>query len=91
MDESHLLRKDHLLESGDGSFSVLESLTLIALSCNPKLPLAGQQTAKYDGLYLLLSVSLTMPSFVERFQQRDGPCRVSFYALAFLSFFLGIP
>ena len=52
---------------------------------------AGQQTAKHDGLYPLLSVLLTVPPFVERFQQRDDPCRVGFYALAFLSFFLHIP
>ena len=47
---------------GDNSFSGLESLTLIALSCNPKLSLVGQQTAKHDGLYPLLSVSLTVAS-----------------------------
>ena len=70
--------------AGDNSFSGLESLTLIALSCNPKLSPAGQQTAKHDGLYPLLSVSLTVPPFVERFQQRNDPCRVGFYALAFL-------
>jgi len=54
----------------DDSFSGLESLTLIALSCDPKLFPAGQQTAKHNGLYPLLSVSLTVPPFVERFQQR---------------------
>ena len=67
MGQSHLLRKAHLL-SGDDSFSGLESLMLIALSCNPKLSVAGQQTAKYDALYPLLFVLLTVPSFVERFQ-----------------------
>ena len=51
--------------AGDDSFSGLESLTLIALSCNPKLSPAGQLTAKHDGLYPLLSVSLTVPPFVE--------------------------
>ena len=76
--------------AGDDSFSGLESLTLIALSCNPKLSPAGQQTAKHDWLYPLHSVLLTVPPFVERFQQRDDPCRVDFYALAFLSFFLRI-
>ena len=44
--------------AGDDSFSGLESLTLIALSCTPKLSPAGQQTTKHDGLYPLLSVSL---------------------------------
>ena len=48
--------------------------------------LIALQTAKHDGLYPLLSVSLTVPPFVERFQQRDDLCRVGFYALAFLSF-----
>ena len=60
---------------------------LIALSCDPKLSSTGQQTAKHYGLYPLLSISLTVPPFVEHFQQRNGPCRVGFYALAFLSFF----
>ena len=32
--------------AGDNLFSGLESLTLIALSCNPKLSPAGQQTMK---------------------------------------------
>ena len=50
-----------LVPTRDDSYSGLESLMLIVLSCNPKL------------------------SFVERFQQRDDPCRVGFYALAFLS------
>ena len=58
---------------------------LIALSCNPKLSPAGQQTAKHDGIYPLLSVSLTVPPFVECFQQHDDPCPVGFYAIAFLS------
>ena len=53
----------------------MESHKLIAL-----------QTAKHDGFYPLLPVSLTVPPFVERFQQRDDPCHVGFYALAFLSF-----
>ena len=39
-----------------------------------------------DGLYFLLSISLTVPPFVEHFQQRDDPCHIGFYALAFLSF-----
>ena len=56
------------LFTGDNSFSGLESLTLIALCCNPKLSPDGQQTAKHDGLYPLLSVSLTLPPFVEGFQ-----------------------
>ena len=46
--------------AGDDSFSDLESLTLIALSCNPKLSPTGQHTAKHNGLYPLLSVSLTV-------------------------------
>ena len=58
----------------------MESHKLIAL-----------QTAKHDGLYLLLSVSLAVPPFVEPFQQRYNPCRIDFYALAFLFFFLLIP
>ena len=68
--------------AGDDLFYGLESLMLIALSCNPKLSLAGQQTTKH-----LLSISLTVPPFVERFQQRDDPCRIGFYTLIFLSFF----
>ena len=75
----------------DDSFSGLESLTLIALFCDPKLSPAGQQTAKHNGLYPLLSISLTVLPFVEHFQQRDDPCRIGFYVLAFLSFFLRIP
>ena len=43
--------------AGDDSFSGLESLTLIALPCNPKLSPTGQQTAKHDGLYPLYSPS----------------------------------
>jgi len=54
----------------------MESHKLIAL-----------QTAKHDGLYLLLSVSLAVPPF----QQRYNPCRIDFYTLAFLFFFLLIP
>ena len=77
--------------AGDDSFSGLESLTLITLSCNPKLSPDGQQTVKHDELYSLLSVSLTVPPFVEHFQQRDDPCRVGFYTVAFLSFFFRIP
>ena len=56
----------------DDSFSGLGSLTLIALSCDPILFPAGQQTVKHDRLYPLLSVSLTVPPFVECFQQRQG-------------------
>ena len=55
----------------------MESHKLIAL-----------QTAKHDGFYPLLFISLTVPPFVECFQQRDDSCRVGFYALAFLSFLL---
>ena len=51
---------------------------LIALPCDPKLSPVGQQTAKHDVLYPLLSVSLTVPPYVERFQQRDDPCRGGF-------------
>ena len=29
----------------------------------------------------LIALSLTMPPFVERFQQRDDPCLIDFYAL----------
>ena len=76
-----------LAQTWDDSFSGLESLTLITLSCDQKLSPAGQQTAKHDGLYPLLSISLTVPPSVERFQQCDDPCRIGFYALAFLSFF----
>ena len=68
----------------DDLFSGLESLTLIALLCDPKLNPAGQQTTKHDGLYSLLSVLLTMPPIVERFQQCDDPYCIGFYALAFL-------
>ena len=39
-----------LAPTRDTSFSGLESLTLIALSYDPKLSPAGQQTAKHDGL-----------------------------------------
>ena len=62
------------------------SNTIIALSCSPKLSPTGEQTAKHDGLYPLLSVSLTVPPFVERFLQHNNPCRIGFYPLAFLSF-----
>ena len=56
------------------------------------LKLATLVQLKHDlGLYPLLSILLTVPPFVERFQQRDDPCRVGFYALAFLSFFIRIP
>ena len=37
----------------DDSFSGLESLTLISLSCSPKLSPAGKQTVKHDELYPL--------------------------------------
>ena len=74
-----------LAPTREDSFSGLESLTLIGLSCSPNLSLAGQQTAKHDGLYPLLSVSSTVPPFVEHFQQRDDPCRVGFYAFNSLS------
>ena len=77
--------------SRDDSFSGLESLTIIALSCDPKLSPARQQTTKHNELYPLLSLSLTMPPFIEHFQQCDDPCLVGFYALAFLSLFLQIP
>ena len=83
MGQSHLLHKPHLLEM---TRSLAWSLRLIALSRNPKLSPTGQQTAKHDGLYPLLSVLLTVPPFVEHFQQCDNPCHVGFYALAFLSF-----
>ena len=73
-----------------GPLSGQESLTLIALSSGPRSSPARQQTAKHDGLYPLLSVSLTMSPFVERFQQRDDPCHVGFYASSFL-FLLRIP
>ena len=60
-----------LAPTRNDSFSGLKSVTLIALSCDSKLSPAGQLTAKHDGLYLLLFVSLSVPPFVERFQQRD--------------------
>ena len=63
-----------LAPTRDDSFSGMESLILIALSCDPKLSPAGQQAAKHDELYPLLSVSLTVPPFVECFQQRNDPC-----------------
>ena len=44
------------------------------------------QTRSMMGSISLLSISLTVPPFVERFQHRDDPCRVGFYALPFLSF-----
>ena len=75
-----------LVPTRDDSFSGLEPLTLIALSYDQKCSPAGQQTTKHDGLFPLLSVSQTMPPFVERFQQHDDPCHVGSYALAFLSF-----
>ena len=40
-----------LAPARDNSFSGLESLTIIALSCNPKLSPAGHQTARHDGFY----------------------------------------
>ena len=64
---------------------------LIPSSYDPKLSPAGKHTAKHDGLYPLFSVSLTVPPFVERFQRRDDPCRVGFYASTFLFFFLQVP
>ena len=73
-----------LAPTSDDTFSGLESLTLIALSCNPKLSPAGQQTVKHDRIYPLLSVSLTVPPFVEHVQQCDDPCPISFYTLVFL-------
>ena len=39
---------------------------LTYLSCEPKLSPTGQQTAKHNGLYLLLSAPLTVPSAVRR-------------------------
>ena len=52
--------------------------------------LIALQTTKHNGLYPLLSISLTMSPFVEFFQQRNDPCCIGFYVytLAFLSFFL---
>ena len=52
--------------------------SIIALSCNQPNTPAGQQTAKHDGLCSLLS--LANRAFVERFKQRDDPCRVGFHA-----------
>ena len=97
MCDAHLLQPLHATVSyasrgslaPAGPLSGLESLTLIALSSDPRSSPAQQQTAKHDELYPLLSVSLTV-SFVERFQQRDDPYRVGFYASAFL-FFLRVP
>ena len=64
----------------------LESLVSGVFDANHQLNSpTGQQIAKHNGLYPLLSVSLTVPPFVERFQQRDDPCH-GFYTLAFLSF-----
>ena len=63
---------------------------LIALSSGPRSSPAQQQTAKHDELYPLLSVSLIVSPFAERFQQRDDPYRVGFYASVFL-FFLRVP
>ena len=77
-----------LAPTRDDSFFGLESLTLIVLSCDRKLSPAGQQTTKHDGLYPLLSISLTMPSFVEHFQQCDDPCRIGFYTFNSLSLLL---
>ena len=68
----------------------LESLVSRVFDANCQLNSpTGQQTTKHDGLYPLLSVLLTVPPFVERFQQRDDPCH-GFYTLVFLSF-LQIP
>ena len=74
---SQLRPQAHFLFPRAGAYSVWESHKLIAL-----------QTAKHDGFYPLLSVSLTVPPFVESFQQRDDPCRVGFYAFAFTPIFL---
>ena len=59
-----------LAPTRDDSFSRLESLTLIALSCDPKFSPAGQQTAKLDRLYpnasaapLILSCTCAMHGF----------------------------
>ena len=45
-----------LAPTWDDLFSGLNSVTLITLSCDPKLSPAGQQTAKHDGLYPLLTL-----------------------------------
>ena len=82
-----------LAPTRDDSFSGLESLTLIALSCDPKLSPAGQQITKHDGLYPFNTLRLVnCASFCwALLQQRNDPCRIGFYTLAFLSFFLQIP
>ena len=49
---------------------------------------AADREAQWGLSGLLLSVLLTVPPFVERFQQHDDPCRIGFYALAFISFVL---
>ena len=46
---------------------------LIALSCDPKLSPAGQQTGKHDGLYPLLTVSLTVLSLLSTFSSATIP------------------
>ena len=52
------------------------------------LKLATLVQLKHDlGLYPLLSILLTVPPFVERFQQRDDPCVRWFLRLS-LSFLL---
>ena len=72
MGQSPLLHKGHLLETGHSLvwslvgqslllckahlLETTRSLMLIALSCNPKLSPAGQQTVKHDGLFPLLSI-----------------------------------
>ena len=68
---------------------------LIAPSPDPRFYFScmfmQQQAVKHDELYLLLSISLTVPLFVELvecFQQHDGCNRIAFYISAFLFFFL---
>ena len=58
---------------------------LIAPSPDPRFYFScmfmQQQAVKYDELYLLLSISLTMPLFVELvecFQQHDSRNRIAF-------------
>ena len=72
------------------------SVALFLASSPGSLPLSVRGSLLSEG-YLMDShklialqtalVSLTMTPFVERFQQRDDPGRVCFFALAFLSFF----
>ena len=70
--------KDHMNHSifSESFYSRLLNVVLARKVYICITAIASFQTAKYDGLYPLFSVSLTVPPFVEHFQQHDDPCRV---------------